>query len=74
MQLKIQETVVRLLVDTGKVDLEVKDQSRWTPLLHAVSLEHKAVVKLLLDTGKAQFNQLLVKLLFPNLRNTTPQV
>jgi ankyrin repeat domain-containing protein 50 len=47
--------IVKLLLDTGKVDVDSKD-SRFgfgqTPLLWAAGNGHEAVVKLLLNTGK----------------------
>jgi len=44
--------VVKLLLDTGKVDIDVKDVSGSTPLSRAAMNGHEALVKLLLDTGK----------------------
>ena len=46
------EIVVKLLLETGKVDVEVKDDSERTPLIYAVSNGHEAVARLLLETGK----------------------
>jgi ankyrin repeat protein len=47
------EEVVKLLLDTGKVDVDSKDtRFGLTPLMWAERNGHEAVVKLLLDTGK----------------------
>ena len=46
------EAVVKLLLDTGKVDVDSKDEYGRTPLWIAAENGHEAVVKLLLDTGK----------------------
>ncbi|SPJ73909.1 related to ankyrin [Fusarium torulosum] len=46
------ETIVKLLLDTGKVDVNAKDQSGITPLSCATVWGQEAIVKLLLDTGK----------------------
>lgn len=45
------EGIVRLLLDTGKVDADSKDSRGVTPLSWAVGYGHEAVVKLLLKTG-----------------------
>ena len=52
------EAVVKLLLDTGKVDINGKNNSFGipTPLSCAAKNGHEAVVKLLLDTGKANIN------------------
>ncbi|RYP57864.1 hypothetical protein DL769_009241 [Monosporascus sp. CRB-8-3] len=49
---KGQEAVVKLLLDTGKVDVDSKDDDGLTPLSWAAKEGHEAVIKLLLDTGK----------------------
>jgi ankyrin repeat protein len=41
------EAVVKLLLETGKVDVNLKDSSRRTPLSWAAENGHEAVVKLL---------------------------
>ncbi|KAI9770975.1 MAG: hypothetical protein M1840_002679 [Geoglossum simile] len=47
------EAVVKLLLDSGKVDVDVKDEDCGrTPLWCAAARGHEAVVKLLLDSGK----------------------
>ncbi|KAL8296144.1 hypothetical protein RB600_001571 [Gaeumannomyces tritici] len=46
------EAVVKLLLDTGKVDADSKDNNGRTPLWWAAADGHEAVVKLLLATGK----------------------
>jgi ankyrin repeat protein len=45
--------VVKLLLETGKVDVDSKDNNYGrTPLSWAAENGHEAVVKLLLETGK----------------------
>ena len=46
------DAVVKLLLKTGKVDVESKDEYGRTPLSWAAEEGHEAVVKLLLETGK----------------------
>jgi hypothetical protein len=47
------EATVKLLLDTGKVDADSKDNKNGrTPLWYAAANGHEAIVKLLLDTGK----------------------
>ena len=46
------EAVVKLLLETGKVDADSKDIYGRTPLSWAAANGHEAVVKLLLETGK----------------------
>jgi ankyrin repeat protein len=43
---------MKLLLDTGKVDVDSKDNNGRTLLLYAAWLGQEAVMKLLLDTGK----------------------
>jgi ankyrin repeat protein len=51
------EAVVKLLLDTGKAELNAKDRVYYkTPVWIAAEKEHEAVVKMLLDTGKADVN------------------
>ncbi|KAL8402640.1 hypothetical protein RB596_009125 [Gaeumannomyces avenae] len=47
-----REAIVKLLLETGKVDVESKDNDGQTPLLWATRYGREAVVKLLLDTGR----------------------
>ncbi|KAF2688457.1 hypothetical protein K458DRAFT_428036 [Lentithecium fluviatile CBS 122367] len=46
------EAIVKLLLGTGKVDVDAKDKDGQTPLWRAAGNGHEAIVKLLLDTGK----------------------
>ena len=46
------EAVVKLLLDTGEVDVDWKDKDGRTPLSWAAEKGREAIVKLLLDTGK----------------------
>ena len=43
--------VVKLLLETGKLDVDSKDSRGWTPLLWAAENGHEAVMKLLLETA-----------------------
>ncbi|KUL85707.1 hypothetical protein ZTR_08454 [Talaromyces verruculosus] len=45
------ETLVKLLIETGKVDVDWRDQRTWRPLSWAVEGGHWAVVKFLLAAG-----------------------
>ncbi|KAL6703253.1 hypothetical protein ACN47E_010041 [Coniothyrium glycines] len=51
------EAVVKLLLDTGEVDVKKKDFDNWTPLLDAVVRGNKVVAKMLIDTGKVNINK-----------------
>ena len=44
--------MVKLLLDTGEVDINSRDYSSRTPLSFAAQGGHETVVKLLLDTGE----------------------
>jgi hypothetical protein len=46
------EAMVKMLLDTGKVDVDAKDKNGQTPLSLAAENGHKAVAKMLVDTGK----------------------
>ena len=46
------QAAVKLLLSTGKIDVDARDNYGRTPLLRAASNGHEAVVKLLLGTGK----------------------
>ncbi|OAP55707.1 hypothetical protein AYL99_09859 [Fonsecaea erecta] len=51
------ETVVKLLLETGKVDLDSRDNEYGrTPLSRAAGNGHETVVKLLLETGKVDLD------------------
>ncbi|KAI9778778.1 MAG: hypothetical protein M1839_007868 [Geoglossum umbratile] len=50
------EAAAKVLLDTGKVDLDSKAGNGQTPLSLAAYMGHEAVVKLLLDTGKVDLN------------------
>ncbi|KAJ5500682.1 hypothetical protein N7453_009733 [Penicillium expansum] len=50
------EAVVKLLLETGRVNADSKDFQSETPLLAAAQHGHEAVVKLLLDTGRVDVN------------------
>ena len=45
-----------MYLDTGRVDVNTNRSYGTTPLNHAVSNGHEAVVKLLLATGKCEVN------------------
>jgi ankyrin repeat domain-containing protein 50 len=49
---KGDESVIRLLLETGKVNLDLEDENRRTLLSWAVEKGHEAVVRVLLETGK----------------------
>jgi ankyrin repeat protein len=46
--------VVKLLLETGKAEVDSKDVNGQTPLSKAAQGGHEAVVKLLLETGEAE--------------------
>ena len=50
------EAVVKLLINTGKADLNSKDSYGQTPLWWAAKQRHEPVVKLLVSTGKMDVN------------------
>jgi ankyrin repeat protein len=52
------EGVVKLLLDTGKVDIDIesKDSNSRSPLSYAAENGHEGVIKLLLDTGKVDID------------------
>jgi ankyrin repeat protein len=45
--------MVKLLLETGRVDVDSKDTDLWTPLFWAANSGSERVVKLLLETGQA---------------------
>ncbi|MCJ1314070.1 hypothetical protein MMC25_007750 [Agyrium rufum] len=48
------QEVVRLLLNTGKVEIDLEARYGGTPLFFAAARGHEAVVRLLLDIGKAE--------------------
>jgi len=50
------EAVAKMLVDKGKVDVNLKDNDGRTPLSYAARSGHEAIVKMLLDTGKVDID------------------
>ena len=48
------KSVVKLLLETGRVEADSKDEDGKTPLLLAAENGHEAVVKLLLETGRVE--------------------
>ncbi|RYP20837.1 hypothetical protein DL765_002571 [Monosporascus sp. GIB2] len=50
------EGVVKLLLETGKVDANLKDKVGRTPLSYAAEKGHGSIVKLLLETRKVDVN------------------
>lgn len=53
------EGIVKLLLDTVKMDVNAKTNDGWAPLRTAVWQKNECVVKLLLDTGKVDVNTAL---------------
>lgn len=53
---KGHEAVVRLLLETGQVDVNLRDPDGRTPLSLAAEIGHIAVVRLLLETGRVDVN------------------
>jgi ankyrin repeat protein len=51
-----QEAAMKLLLDTGKVDIDSKDNNGQTPLSYAAWNGREAAMKLLLDTGKVDID------------------
>jgi ankyrin repeat protein len=50
------EAIVKLLLKTGKVDIDSKDKSGRTPLSWAAEKGYEAIFKLLLETGKVDID------------------
>lgn len=48
--------MVKLLLNTGKVNIDARDKIDETPLSQAIASGHEDVVKLLLNTGKVNVN------------------
>lgn len=44
--------MIKLLLETGKIEVDLKDKDGRTPLLWVAGEGHEAVIKLLLGTGK----------------------
>ncbi|KAF3771367.1 hypothetical protein M406DRAFT_11270, partial [Cryphonectria parasitica EP155] len=51
------ESIVSLLLETGKVDVHSRDHIYYTPMFHAIEQGHESIVKLLLETGKVDINR-----------------
>ncbi|KAI7971989.1 hypothetical protein EIK77_007588 [Talaromyces pinophilus] len=51
-----REEVLKLLLETGKVDVNSSDRFGYTALYHAIMRQHDAVIHLLLETGKVDMN------------------
>ncbi|OTA02427.1 hypothetical protein A9Z42_0027950 [Trichoderma parareesei] len=52
------ESIVKMLLDTGMVEIDLSDCFGQTPLAFAAESGHEAIVKLLLDTGEVNINSL----------------
>ncbi|KAH8685176.1 putative ankyrin repeat protein, partial [Ilyonectria robusta] len=50
------EAIVKLLLDSGRVDIDIKDRLGQTPLLIAASNGYETVVRLLLDTDRVNID------------------
>ncbi|KAF1952691.1 ankyrin [Byssothecium circinans] len=50
--MKGHETVVKLLLYLGRINVDSKDKYRLTPLSEAAGNRHEVLVELLLDTGR----------------------
>ncbi len=53
---KGHDVVVKLLLKTEKVDIDLKSSTSWTPLLWAVKKGYDVVIKLLLETVKVDID------------------
>jgi ankyrin repeat domain-containing protein 50 len=53
---KGHEAIVKRLLDTGKVDLDLANIYRRTPLLYTLEEGREVIVKLLLNTGKVDLD------------------
>ncbi|VUC33716.1 unnamed protein product [Clonostachys rosea] len=51
------ETLLRLLLSSGKVKVDLGDRAGRTPLFHAVDIGHDSAVKLLLDSGQSEMRR-----------------
>ncbi|MFQ5789895.1 MAG: TonB family protein [Acidobacteriota bacterium] len=45
------DAIRKLLAESGKVDIDSRDEGGWTALMYAVKAGHDAIVELLLDAG-----------------------
>ena len=45
------DAIVKLLLETGNINVNWKDKTGWTPLSYAIERGRKDVVKLLLEAG-----------------------
>jgi ankyrin repeat protein len=59
------EAIVRLLLDSDKIEVDAKDRNHETPLFWAAQYGDKAIVKLILDTRKVKVDR-------RDKRNQTP--
>jgi hypothetical protein len=50
------EAVVKLLLETNRVEVDAEDYHGQTPLSHAAGIGHEAIVKLLLGFGRAELD------------------
>lgn len=46
-----QLDICRIILDTGKVNVNILDDGGWTPLVWAAEHQHLSVVKFLLERG-----------------------
>lgn len=53
---KTDEGIVKLLLDTGMIDVNIKDTNGETALSWAAEYEHEGLVRLLLNTSKVDIN------------------
>ncbi|KAK1458001.1 hypothetical protein CMEL01_15348 [Colletotrichum melonis] len=51
------EAIVKMFLDTGKVDVDERGQDGQTPFIWAIQMGHKTIVKMLLDTGKVNVDE-----------------
>ena len=47
-----QEAIVKMLIETGKVNADSKDSNGHTPLWWAVQCGREAIMKMLIETGR----------------------
>lgn len=51
-----QENIVKLLVDSGRVDVNTQDKGGYTPLSTAITEKQENIVKLLIESGNVHVN------------------